>query len=732
MNPGGKMKKLLIPLLIVFIISACAGNTPTITNEAPSSGLPTAKVEITPAPDVAASVNQFFDMWNASNYAGMYVMLSQTSKDAISEEDFTKVYNDTATAMTLQQINAGIISTLIHPASAKVGYQVNYITNLFGTFTRSMEMDLVLESGEWRIRWQEAQVMPELAGGNRLVSNIQLPSRGDINDRNGDTLVTQTQAVAVGVIPGEISADYEHVLLDTLSGAFNKPKSMIGAMYRDSTDWYVPIGEISQATYEDRAKAFSSFSGLVTNAYTSRYYYSGGVGPQVLGYMRSIFPEEINDYIRKGYSRDASIGASGVEKWAEPYLSGKPAADLYVVKPDGTFETRLGSVDPIPPDTVYLTYDKDFQLLVQKALWGFSGAIVVMEVDTGRILAMASSPEFDPNVMQQANYNFQYAYEDVISDSVNTPLWNRAVQSSYPLGSVFKLITAAAALESGLYTPESRYECTSQYTELEGFVGNDWTFDKDLPPSGNLNLLEGLMRSCNPWFYHLGLDLYQQMGPTYLADMARDFGLGSATGIGVLPEDPGSINNPTSDGAAVQMGIGQGDMLVTPIQVVDFIAAIANGGTLYQPQVIEKITSINEGTVQSFKPIVRGTLPVSQETLVALREGMRMVVEEDRGTAHSTFRGMQTDVYGKTGTATTSIIDPHSWFAGFTDANNPEKPDIAIVVIAENAGDGSRYAAPIFRRVVEDYFTGQPQTVYSWEKDIYITKTPAEDETEAP
>lgn len=725
------MKKIAIVLLIVFIISACTNNNPTATQE-PTSGLPTPIVKVTPVPDVAAAVDQFLDFWNDSNYTAMYAMLSQTSKDAISEADFVTRYSDAASALTLQTIDAGIISTLIYPASAKVGFQVNYITNLFGNLNRSMDMDLVMESGEWKIQWQDGLIMPELTGGNRLASNIQSPTRGDINDRNGNALVTETQAVALGVIPGEISYDYEHILLDTLSGAMNLPKNIINAKYKNSADWYVPIGEISQASFDSRANTFNNLSGLVSNPYTSRYYFSGGVSPHILGYMRLLQPEELDEFLRKGYARDAQIGAAGIEEWGEQYLAGSPAADLYVVKPDGTYDTRLASVDPGAPDTIYTTYDKDFQTLVQKALWGFTGAIVVMEIDTGRILAMASSPEFDPNVMLSDNYNFQYAYNDIVTDTETAPLWNRATQSAYPLGSVFKLITAAAALESGVSTVNSTYECTSQYTELPGFIGDDWTLEKDLPPSGTLTLLEGIMRSCNPWFYHLGLEIYREKGPTYLSDMARGFGLGSVTGIGVLPEEEGSINDPTSEGAAVQMGIGQGDMLVTPIQVADFIAAIANGGTLYQPQIIEKITSLNGEEIQSFSPIIRGTLPVSEDTIAALQEGMRMVVQEERGTAYNVFYLMQTPIYGKTGTATTSIIDPHSWFAGYTDANMPDKPDIAIAVIAENAGDGSRYAARIFRRVVEDYFIGEPTSIYLWEKDFYLTNTPTEEETELP
>jgi penicillin-binding protein 2 len=240
------------------------------------------------------------------------------------------------------------------------------------------------------------------------------------------------------------------------------------------------------------------------------------------------------------------------------------------------------------------------------------------------------------------------------------------------------------------------------------------------------------MRSCNPWFYHLGLDLYRQKGADYLSSWARLYGLGEATGIDAVLEETGQINDPTTEGAAVQMGIGQGDMLVTPLQVANMVAAIANGGTLYRPQVIQKITSIDGTEIESFKPEVIREIPVSDSTLEAVRQGMEMVIRNERGTAFRRFLGMSTPVYGKTGTATTSVQDPHSWFAGFTDANNPEKPDISVAVILEYAGDGSAYAAPVFRRVIEAYYTGEVYTTYPWEWDIYITRTPTRETNETP
>lgn len=725
------MKIFRILLLMAFLLSACKGVKPQPTTN-PANGLPTPVVKTTSVPDVSATTMNYLTKWNANDYAGMYAMLSKTSKDAITETDFEKLYKDTAVNLTLKQINAGIISTLINPASAKVSYQVNFITNLFNNIQRKMDMNLVLEEGEWKIQWEEGLILPELTGGNRLMLSLKPPARGNINDKNGNTLVTQTEAVALGVIPSQISDAYEPALLQTLSDILGKPKNIIKSYYRDEgANWYVPVGEVSQAGYNEVATTLDALSGLVTNPYTARYYFNGGVAPQVIGYMLSISPEQYDEYRRKGYAGDEKIGGAGLEKWGESDLAGTPAADLYVVKPDGTFETRLASLDPKASNNIYTTLDKNFQILVQKALLGFSGAIVVMEVETGKILAMASSPDYDPNVFQTNNFNSQYVLSDLVNDD-QTPLWNRAAQSAYPLGSVFKLVTAAAALESGLYEPTTTYECTSQFTELPGYIGDDWTYTKGLPPSGTLTLLEGIMRSCNPWFYHLGLDLFRQKGATYLSDMARGFGLGEATGIGAVAEDAGKINDPVTEGDAVQMGIGQGNMLVTPLQVVDFIAAIGNGGILYRPQIIDKITTIDGEVIQSFTPEVRGKLPVSQETLSALKEGMRMVIEEKRGTAHLVFLGMQTPIYGKTGTATTSIIDPHSWFAGFTDANHTDKPDIAIVVIAENAGDGSKFAAPIFKRVIQAYFLGTVQTLYPWEKDLYLTKTPTPEETVTP
>jgi penicillin-binding protein 2 len=215
--------------------------------------------------------------------------------------------------------------------------------------------------------------------------------------------------------------------------------------------WYLPIAEVSADQIQER-EVLSGLAGLVMRPFRSRYYFNGGIAPHAVGYVGFIPEEQVEEYKRLGYRQDERIGQAGLEKWGESQLSGKRAGALYVVDPNGLVVTKLAETAPAPSQAVYTTLDKDLQLAAQQALDGFLGAAVVLERDTGRVLAMASSPGFDPNLFEPENLNSSYRIEELY-DQNTLPLINRATQGQYPLGSVFKIVTMAAALESGLYAP---------------------------------------------------------------------------------------------------------------------------------------------------------------------------------------------------------------------------------------------------------------------------------------
>jgi penicillin-binding protein 2 len=690
-------------------------------------------------------MSAYLDALMVEDYAAMYNMLTQSVRASISQDDFTTRYKSTLAAISVSQMEYSILSTLTNPGSAQVAYRIIYHSSLYGDIQHDMTAHFSLENGQWRLQWDESLILPELAGGNKLLSDYRIPARGDIYDRSGNALVTQTNAVAIGLVAGQIPPDNEEFLfteLWRLTGT--RPEAIRSAYENYPSGYYVPVGEASQEAVNSRYGTLSAFSGLQMSAYTSRYYYTGS---QAIGYTQAIFPEELDAYRRLGYSGGERVGKIGVEKWGEPYLAGKNGATLYLVDANGNVGNSLAQTESKPADSIYLTINKDFQEQAQQAMDGLPGAIVVLERDTGRVLAMVSSPGFDPNLFDPNNYN-SMNLANMVNDP-NQPLYNRASQGQYPLGSVFKVVTMAAALESGAFTPESTYDCQYDFTELgPTHILHDWTWEHcqnqlqedptleacTTKPSGMLTLPQGLMRSCDPWFFHIGFTLFNLGKNTAISDMATGFGLGEATGIQQVAESEGQIPVPGDGVQATSLAVGQGNMQVTPLQVADFMAAIGNGGTLYRPQLVEKVETVGGETLLAFHPEVRGVLPLKQENLKVIQDAMREVVENPRGTAY--FRLSTLDnlipMAGKTGTVETGFTEPHAWFAGYTLANRQGKPDIAIAVVVENKGEGSDWAAPIFRRIVEIYFYGKPQSVYWWESGIGIVRTPTPQGQETP
>ena len=733
-----------IILIPAFILAACGTNNgsslfPTET------ALPPPIVNVTSAPDAGIALSAYLDAYKADDYNAMYAMLSKVTTDTLPLDQFAKRNRDALNEMSAGSFDYVINSALVNPLSAEVAYHVTYHTVLAGDIQRDMIARFTSEGGQWKLQWDDANILPELAGGNALKMDYNIPTRGEIYDRTGEPFAAQSDVYAFYVIPGSVTDESIGTLAARVWALCGiSPEVLTQDILNTPDQFAIPLCEASAD--ESVIIRGSSPSGLQWEQYTSRYYFEQGTGSNVVGYTTFISAEDLETYKRLGYQGSERVGNAGIERSMEDSLAGKHGGTLYVVNPStGQIVTKVGESEAQPSESVNLTLDRNLQYYAEKSIEGFRGAVVVMEVDTGRVLAMASSPDYDSNIFETNNPNSSERIAELFQ-RVDDPLLNRAAQGQYPLGSVFKIITMAAGMESGLYIPDSTYDCQYDWTKLPDTIRHDWTWQHcqdrvasgrecntpDSLPSGLLTLSQGLMRSCNPFFYDIGYTLYQNNRQTDIANMARAFGLGSPTGIGQITEAAGNISDPQTAIDVVNQAIGQGDMQVTPLQVARFVAALGNGGTLYRPQVVESIQPIEGPPTLIFKPEATGVLPVTPERLQLIREAMIEVVKNPLGTASFRLRGIQVPVAGKTGTAESGSGRPHAWFAGYTLCEEAvdqfpickDKPDIAIVVVLENQGEGSDWAAPVFKRIIETYYYGSPRTIYWFESNFGVTETP--------
>lgn len=735
-----KLLKVLVPLFL--FLTACSELVPPPQdsyNETTLTPLPTATLEptATAITDGAEGIAlAFYRAWEGKDYLGMYSVLSPQSQALVDSQSFVDYYEEMMEIATVQVIHAQPLSARQDGARAELGVRVTLETAAVGTITRDHMVDLSYSNGRWGIVWDESLILPELVGGNRLSMEHRIPSRANIYDINGKGLAYQGNIITLGVIPGRIVD--ETGLLNVLSPLLGDTPEGIRGLYAAALpDWYVPLGNITDEVMSANYALLEPYigSGLVTEDRLARLYTPSGVAPHIVGYTGFIPAEQIGSYKAQGYRGDEQVGLAGVESWGESYLSGTRGGVLTVVGPNGEYLSTIQEQEPKQARSIYTTIDMDFQAAVEQALAeaiqthpvGQSGSIVVMDVQTGAIRAMASYPDYNPAIFDSTRVNASEELSAVLNDP-GRPLVNRATQGEYPPGSTFKIVTFTAAVNSDLYTADSLYNSTGTWDRLgENFVKVDWKTGGH----GTVSLRQALTVSCNSCFYDVGYNL-DFSNPFLLPETARQFGLGVPTGIvgmlesaGLIPDPDWKIANQGEGwvtGDAVNMAIGQGFVLVTPLQMTRLIAAVANGGTLLRPSVIDRIGA-GGGAPEEIWP-VEGTsqIPLTDVDRNYLRESLVNVANSNIGTASAVLGNMPVTVAGKTGTAETAQGIPHAWFTGYApaapytraDGSVINSPEIAIVVMVENAGEGSAVAAPIFRRIVELYYGITPLTPLPW------------------
>ena len=732
-------------LLLAFTGAACGGSAPlapdpgrpTVPTESNTSGSNTQTEEEAVDEDAGGYARAFYRAWEAQDFIGMYSLLAPRSQALVDSGSFIQRYDEAMKTAAVQEVIAQPVSLVQEGKNAQFGVRVTWNSAVVGPISRDYTIPLVYEEGRWGIVWDEGLILPELAGGNRLTMEHVVPSRAGIYDIGGYALAFQGKAISLGIVPGQIQD--ETGLLNTLSPILDKTPEEIKEMYASaSPDWYVPIGDIAEDVLQDHILELQPYinAGLAPpEARSSRIYSDSGVAPHIIGYTGFIPAEEIDTYLRQGFRGDEMVGRAGLEAWGEDYLNGERGGTLSVIGPSGDYVTVLAEKVPQQSRSIYATIDHNFQAAVEQALAeavethpiGHSGAIVVLDVNNGDVKAMASYPDYDPAIFDALRPGSDTALAAVLNNP-GFPLLNRAAQGVYPAGSVFKIITFSAALNSDLYTPDTFYTSTGVWSKLgEEYAKTDWRSGGH----GTINLKQALIVSCNTCFYDVGYNVDGQDN-TLLPNTAMAFGLGQPTGIQGVAESAGLIPDPEwkmanrgegwATGDAVNMAIGQGFVQVTPLQIAAVLAAVANNGTLIQPKLVHRIGAGGGAPEESWPVTENGQLPLSAEQLAVMKDSLWNVANGPWGTATDRFEGLPLQVAGKTGTAEAPPNDSHAWFAGYApaapytkgDGTYIEEPEIAIAVIMENAGEGSAVAAPIFRRIVELYYGIEPLTPYPW------------------
>lgn len=685
-------------------LAACDTAAPTPTAPASTAApLPSP----TPAPqpaDVTARI--FLEAWGKNNFAAMYATLAPATQTQISQDDFVARYTNIVQEATITKITPTLTNIVQEGNTATAQFHVKYDTALLNTIEQDNVFSLVREKNKWGVVWSPRLIFQQLENNNRLKLYVTKSTRGNIYDRTGAPLAIGVTAIVVNLWPAEMRRNKaEAQVLAALEPVLGMSQTDIQKKYAgQNTEWKIPIQTISQDVAQNNADALS-LPGVVLEELDARQYPLGMAAGHIAGYVGQITADELDELYGQGYREGETFGRAGLEHLGEAYLSGGRGGKLVALDTDGNQTAVIAERASEQSKSVYATIDADLQNFVATLLNNQRGSITVMDVTNGNVLALFSSPGYDSNAFVDRNRNQERTNYLTSPQKI---MLNRATQGVYPQGSVQKIITTATALERGGLTQYTPFKCTGIWKGL-GYPKACWinAYGKT---HGTITLQNALTQSCDITFYETGLILHNK-DANLLTSFCRAFGLGSETGIG-LEESAGNVPDPAQqewqDTDSTDMAIGQDTFQVSPLQVVDFVAAVANGGTLWRPNLIGKIQDFVNGTEQQIAPQKRGDLPVSASNLQIVRDAMKGVTGSKDGTAAFVFDKFPLATAGKTGTAQVpGNHEPHGWFAGYAPADDPK---IACVVMVENGGEGSMVAAPLFRKVMEKYFNVKPPT----------------------
>ena len=617
----------------------------------------------------------YISLLNEKKYDELYSYISTESKAEISQEDFVARNKNIYEGIDAVNIEVQIQSQEKEGKTAKIAYSENMSTSA-GNISFENIVNLIVEDKEYKIDWSSAMIFPELRNTDKVrVSTIE-STRGEILDRNGNKLAENGSISSIGIVPGKLSENKEQDIqkISELTGVSVEYINNQLSQSWVSDDTFVPIKKVSTSETELKNQLLQ-ISGIQINSTSARVYPLGNEASHLIGYVQTINAEELEQNAGKGYSSTSLIGKSGLEAAYEDRLRGIDGTEIYIQDEEGNKLKTLAKQDKKDGEDIKLTIDSNLQKEIYEQMKNDKGLWVVMEPNTGEILAAVSTPTYDSNDFVLGLSTDEW---NTLNNDASKPLFNRFIQRYCP-GSTFKSITAAIALSTGTITPDSTVQYSGTSWQKDSSWG-DYNVTTLTPYSGAKNVANALLYSDNIFFaqtvLQMGADTFTQNLKNIGFNESLDFPLSLAKSQYSSSEN-GEISTEIK---LADTGYGQGDLLVNPIHMASIYSAFANGGSMVKPYI-----EYNNGETEIYKENV-----FTQEAAETVKNDLIQVVET--GSANDMkINGLT--IAGKTGTAElkTSNEDTESgtlgWFNCFTIGRS--QGDLLMVGMVENTQNNS-------------------------------------------
>lgn len=671
------MKKLYILLLcMVLILTSCSQQSPIDSSKA------------------------FVEQWKNGKYDDMYGLLSESSKGKISKEDFTSRYNKIFSAIGLKDMEQTFGEEMVEKDTAYIPVDITFHTNTISSFKQSYTIPLVKEKSGWKIDWSTKLIFPSLEDDEGVYIEEVRPKRGSILDRYQNAMALDGEAYTVGAVPGSIP-DKEEFAKNLGSIIEVTPDYILKQLSQKwvKDDTFVPLKSYPINISDEFKNQILAVKGvkLSSKHIITRQYPYEDTAAHITGYVQKANKEDMEKHPERGYDENSLIGRSGIERSMNDILSGKKGYTIYIKDKDKKKKSDIAKLDVEHGDNVVLSIDGELQTLSSKLLDGQKGSIVVLQPITGEVLTMASNPSYDPNPFPLGISSSQW---EALSNNEDKPFVNRAI-SAYTPGSTLKPFIAAMGLTEGVITPHTIVEEAKNTTWRPSDEWGDRAIHRTPHPDGPVNLRNAIVWSDNIYFAWTALNL----GGPNIEKYAKlySFGVDVPFPLQVAPSQIKKGASPWIEPLVADTGYGQGEVLISPLQLASMYTVFSNNGSMVWPKLVNKTTDSEENIKSSFGRNMARNNMIDGKTNEILLAALIDTVEDPSGTAHG-IKMPNIKLAAKTGTAQINEEKDKeiAWIVAFT-VDQTENPLLVCIALEVPANQGA-IKIDIAKKIFETYY----------------------------